>query len=86
MSQPTATFAEPRRAAVRIHYRRDDAGESHRVRIVSVGDVTVSVDLAAILSMLGDRALNNKSGKARFMKGAVLVTARNVTRTEDRID
>jgi hypothetical protein len=38
-----------------------------------IGDVEVTVNLAQIGRALGSRAMRNKSGKAKYMHGAVVV-------------
>lgn len=42
-----------------------------------VADIEVFVDLAQIGRALGTRAMENKSGRCRYMEGAVLVSVLN---------
>lgn len=47
-----------------------------------VADVTVSVDLVTLIRIMGRRAVNNKTGRAQLLGGAIRVEATNV---RDRI-
>lgn len=61
---------------------KTERGTFSSTKTVKVGEdeveVTLTVDLDAIVYQIGDRAWHNKSGRAKFMKGAVFVEARKI--------
>lgn len=73
-----------RKSYDRTEKRREDtaSGRGFSITTVKVGEdeveVTVTVDLDAIIYRLGDRAWHNRSGRSRFLHGCVIVEARKI--------
>lgn len=73
----TFTKIFPARREIREKVRTE-TGFTHRSGGFLIADAYVSVDFEAIAKALGEKAMRNKSGKATYMKGAVVVTARSI--------
>lgn len=61
---------------VKIYRYEAVPGTTYKRRVidrVESRQVSVTVDTGQIARELGERAINNKSGRARYMKGAVII-------------
>lgn len=60
-------------------YESPDTGIRQRALVgEATVEITLTVDLDGIVAELGDRAWNNKSKRARFMHGLIVVEARKI--------